>query len=336
MTDFKYPVLPRNLTVKQPQLIELPPIPLTPQSEHKKPQHIDIYAKLITEVKNNSQKQIINKIAQQTYWLSCVKKCGNDIIKVPKEILSEDICIEAIKQDINSIQHIPHFKISDAIYKTLIDHNKPNFDIIVRYAPIKNVKENLRTLSYCIAIIRSNINDIGHVPKKYKTYEFYHNIITEFKSCPKILIKDFMTNLNDKYREKLLEIISDNKISIDIYDLREYVISGKIFNKLMSGKTLIRLFNKTKIHNGWQYLEKLNIDPIKFNPQECSAGGFYFIELQYWQLWKSYNNDVMEYYSLISIPDNSKIFIEFEKFKSDKLFIHSFLPLQFLADKKVE
>jgi hypothetical protein len=57
------------------------------------------------------------------------------------------------------------------------------------------------------------------------------------------------------------------------------VIDGKTFNIINKNKKFVKLTNQTEIHNEYQFKDGLNIDTVKFNPQDkCKAGGFYFIE----------------------------------------------------------
>jgi len=60
----------------------------------------------------------------------------------------------------------------------------------------------------------------------------------------------------------------------------------------------------------------------KFNPVgECSAGGIYFIEIDSVHRWLSYSEMPMEYFRIVTIPDDAKVYIENDKFKADKLIL---------------
>lgn len=111
-----------------------------------------------------------------------------------------------------------------------------------------------------------------------------------------------------------------------IYD----ILSGKQFNAINrnlygdnENYILIKLTNEKENHNGFQFKDGLNVDSIKFYPHElCRPGGIYFIFTKNARKWISYGDKTMTFYRQVIIPDDSKVYIENGKFKTDKLFLN--------------
>ncbi len=84
-----------------------------------------------------------------------------------------------------------------------------------------------------------------------------------------------------------------------------------------------KLTNESENHNGFQFVDGINIDTQKFNPSgECSSGGLYFTELNKIAMWISYRGQNMKYIREVEILDDSLIYIEDNKFKADKFILH--------------
>ena len=106
------------------------------------------------------------------------------------------------------------------------------------------------------------------------------------------------------------------------------VISGKHLNDLIYQHnqishvniTLVKFINRNKIHHDFEYQLGLNVDYNKFNPEECQQGGLYFTTNNKIWLFARYGY----YLCNVAIPDDSQIFIEYNKLKADKLIIQDF------------
>ena len=111
---------------------------------------------------------------------------------------------------------------------------------------------------------------------------------------------------------------------MDISSLIGKTISGKEFNdnfKDLSNR-LIKLTNKTEIHNGFQFVSGENVDTIEFNPEgECKKGGIYFTDIDNFHIWLEYNDNVMKYCRRVVLPPDCKVYIEEDKFKADKIIL---------------
>jgi hypothetical protein len=94
------------------------------------------------------------------------------------------------------------------------------------------------------------------------------------------------------------------------------LFTGKEFNKKYSNYELYKVVSKDFTHNNFIYKDGLNIDTVPFNPSdECSVGGLYFTELYklaYWINWGMY-------ICKVTVPDDSLVYIEQNKFKVDKI-----------------
>jgi len=94
--------------------------------------------------------------------------------------------------------------------------------------------------------------------------------------------------------------------------------SGKDFKELYSYTKFYKITNKNECHHNFQYKDGLNEDTQKFNPVgECKSGGLYFTELYnipYWTLHGLYIREV-------EILDDSLVYIEYNKFKTNKFYL---------------
>lgn len=92
--------------------------------------------------------------------------------------------------------------------------------------------------------------------------------------------------------------------------------TGKEFNEKYSNYELYKVISEDFTHNNFTYKDGLNIDTFPFSPLgECSAGGLYFTELYklaYWIDWGIY-------ICKVTIPDDSLVYIEQNKFKAKKI-----------------
>ena len=109
------------------------------------------------------------------------------------------------------------------------------------------------------------------------------------------------------------------------------VYIGKLFNKIFKNNIFVKLTNMAEIHNGFQFIEGLNVDVIPFNPtNSCTAGGIYFTEFDKIELWIDYDdnnktnvNSHMYYCRTVTIPDDAQVYIEKDKVKTDKIILGS-------------
>lgn len=110
-----------------------------------------------------------------------------------------------------------------------------------------------------------------------------------------------------------------------LYKYERYIekeVTGKLFNQIFRNASLVKLTNLTENHNGLKFDDDLNIDILSFNTNTtCSAGGIYFIEEHNMHKWIFYNIKVgfMYHVRKVTIPDDARVFIESDKFKTDKI-----------------
>ena len=100
---------------------------------------------------------------------------------------------------------------------------------------------------------------------------------------------------------------------------REY--TGMEFNEYHKQKNtkFYKFLNNDLTHYGFKYQLGVNIDTEQFNPtRECSKGGFYFCtESDYHFYFYKYGTKLAS----IEIPDDARVYVEKNKFKSDKIII---------------
>jgi hypothetical protein len=101
------------------------------------------------------------------------------------------------------------------------------------------------------------------------------------------------------------------------------VISGKDFNKL--GIIPCKILKRNLNHYNYQYKLGLNILKEKFKPYgECEGGGLYFCDMKKFYLY----NDYGPFVGILKLPNDAKIYVEEDKFKTDKFIIEK------IVDKK--
>jgi hypothetical protein len=110
-------------------------------------------------------------------------------------------------------------------------------------------------------------------------------------------------------------------------------ISGKDFNDKLANdstfpfykKELVKLAVENNIHNGFEFKEGLNVDPVPFNASgNCTKGGFYFTFSDYWSEWVSYRSEFMYWMWDVKIPDDTQVYLESDsKIKVDKFILEN-------------
>jgi hypothetical protein len=101
---------------------------------------------------------------------------------------------------------------------------------------------------------------------------------------------------------------------------------GKDFVKLCN-KFKLKLYKFTipsEIHYGLLYKDGLNIDPQPFNQYSCSKGGIYFCDNTQIERWITLftNNNYVQNIREVEIPNDAIVFIEFQKYKVNKIILH--------------
>ena len=114
-------------------------------------------------------------------------------------------------------------------------------------------------------------------------------------------------------------------------------MSGKEF-KDKYGSEFYKFLSVDNIHHGFKYQIGLNIDNVEFDPTgECKRGGLYFTNIINIFKFYEYGNKI----SRIEILDDSQVYIETDKFKTDKFIIKSIVQtdneiLQILKNTQIK
>lgn len=101
------------------------------------------------------------------------------------------------------------------------------------------------------------------------------------------------------------------------------------------GKHVFKVLNKGNgfIHYTHQYKEGKNVDSIKFNPTgSCQGGGMYFVTLDNIQEFLSFGDHL----AVIEVYDNSRVYVEKNKFKANKFNIVKIIPFDEVAQYSEE
>ena len=98
--------------------------------------------------------------------------------------------------------------------------------------------------------------------------------------------------------------------------------TGKEFNEKFPTDIFVKLTAMNENHNGYQFVDGLNIDSVPFSYDKmCSRGGIYFCKLDNISRWYTYGRNTMYYMRRVTILDDSKVFDEGLKYKADKIFL---------------
>jgi hypothetical protein len=101
-------------------------------------------------------------------------------------------------------------------------------------------------------------------------------------------------------------------------------MTGKKFKELYPDKLFYKITNELECHNNFQYKDGLNEDIIKFNPSgKCESGGLYFAELNDIAYWIDYGVNIRR----VVILDDSLVYIEEKKFKTNKFYLNKKISL---------
>ena len=107
------------------------------------------------------------------------------------------------------------------------------------------------------------------------------------------------------------------------------VLTGFEFKDTYRNIKFYKLTNELELHNGFHYVDGLNIDTQKFYPfNQCSSGGLYFTELNKIGMWISYGDQNMTYIREVEILDDSLVHVENNKFKANKFYLHPKVSLK--------
>lgn len=108
------------------------------------------------------------------------------------------------------------------------------------------------------------------------------------------------------------------------------ILSGIEFNKMYNGKRFYKFIDKN-LNYGLKYKEGLNIESGMINPSDsCVPDSLYFCaENDCHKFWKDYDE---AYISEITISDDTKVYVECEKFKADKLILNKIMEFCDMPD----
>jgi len=90
----------------------------------------------------------------------------------------------------------------------------------------------------------------------------------------------------------------------------------------------VKFLNGNMIHFGFEWKEGLNVDKLAFNDREtCGPGGLYFCNMKNAPEWVRDKQLVAD----VTLPDDAKIVVMYDKFKADKVIISNVRPIDDLS-----
>ena len=212
---------------------------------------------------------------------SAVEHDGMELQYVDSEIISEELCLKAIKQG------------EDIDYQKSMDARKKGIGWAIKYVP-----EKFRTMELCIEAIKRSDYAIGYVPEKVKTDDFWLEALVLNPSILKYIPDIFRTP------EVYYEAVKTNGSALR-YIPEEFktpklcyeaiIRSGYIFKYVPKEFYSTEYSEKAKKY----YLKKIlkkSPELIKFIPEEYKTADFYLEALK--------NDGVIFYYG--SIPNECK------------------------------
>lgn len=99
------------------------------------------------------------------------------------------------------------------------------------------------------------------------------------------------------------------------------IFSGVEFNEEYAGKKFVKLTNFKENHHGFQYVDGLNIDTQRFNPNIECFGGIYFCEEKEICRWLEIPMGPLVYKRQVIIPPDAIVCVEENKFKTNKIIL---------------
>ena len=127
-----------------------------------------------------------------------------------------------------------------------------------------------------------------------------------------------------------VDVDVDVDVDADLNSLCYTEISGSRFNHLFKGIKFYKFLFNNLVHRGFEYELGLNIDIKPFNPHgKCSEGGMYFCDETACHLfWHEYGQKI----GTVRIPNDARVYIEKDKFKTDKLVLIDIIDFKNMSD----
>lgn len=111
------------------------------------------------------------------------------------------------------------------------------------------------------------------------------------------------------------------KLGYDGSILVDFSVPGKFFNEMYTNCKIVKLTSESCIHNGFEFVEGLNIDVNEFkNAEVCGPDGLYFCAEKDADHWFDYR-DGIKYAWDVTIPDDARVVVYDNKIKSNKFIL---------------
>ena len=127
---------------------------------------------------------------------------------------------------------------------------------------------------------------------------------------------------------KEMRRMPDGTIDVDMS------VSGKKFAEMFENCKVIKLTNESCCHNGFQYVEGLNMDTNVFDSTRvCGPDGLYFCTESNAQRWFDYVSNITYVWD-VEIPEDARVCVYEDKLKADKFILSNKRTLaQFISER---
>lgn len=130
---------------------------------------------------------------------------------------------------------------------------------------------------------------------------------------------------------KEMRLRQDGTIDVDTS------VPGWYFNEMYTNCKIIKMTNDSGIHNGFHFVEGLNIDVNSFKyDEECGPDGLYFCREADAENWFSYGSSDMAYAWDVEIPSDARVVVYDNKIKADKFMLTNKRTLASMVAEKVK
>ena len=159
------------------------------------------YIKPVLEIlKTENKLKNLTFLRDKTEWLKLIDRlgslCGGLLVYIPEEIVDNDICIKAIKNDEHEILYIPEFLKNKEFYMNAAKINGK----IIGLIPKEFIDKDM-----CIEAVKSRKNVLASVPKEFRDNDVCRTAIKKDGES----VRHIPENLIN-YRELCIEAIKND------------------------------------------------------------------------------------------------------------------------------
>jgi hypothetical protein len=167
----------------------------------------------------------------------------------------------------------------------------------------------------CVKNLVDAANNVYNTTNQYNTRNDYYQTVPQ---------QEIVKQPSDDVKQANTNHVSENPIYYDQYGYvqTDISVSGKKFNEIYEGVSLVKLTNESCCHNGITFTEGEieDINPFRYD-QVCGPDGIYFCTEENMHRWLDYSVSPMVYVWDVIIPNNAKTLSYSLKMKADRLIL---------------